>query len=190
MNGQQQLHRSHSTKQQAPSLIDGNNSTSLPETFVSSLRQLFSILDQTNSGHVSFDLFKRYFDSSLSTIDFLNELEIEGKSNDNLITFDLLINVIQRAISSPKTPPILVPKATRPLNRSASVFVIPTKMKKPERQIPVAYRSSNTLEIGTFNASNPLYYNRNNRVDFPMVWKERKSFSEYFVYLDSSIETI
>ena len=183
MNSQQQLHRSYSTKYRTPPSIDTNNSTSLPETFVSSLRQLFAILDQTNSGHVSFDLFKRYFDSSSSTIDFSNELEIEAKSNNNLITFDLLINVIKRAISFSKTPSILVPKAMRPLHRSASVFVIPEKTKKRERQIPIAYRSANTLEMNAFNASNPLYYNRSNRIDFPMVWKEKKSFGRILLNL-------
>jgi hypothetical protein len=170
MNGQQQIQRSHSAKYRAPPPPPPPDSASLPETFISSLRQLFSILDKTNSGHVPFDVFKRYFDSSISTIDFLNELEIESKSTDNQITFDLLLNVIKRAISSQKTsPPILIPRTRRSLNRSTSVLVVTPKPKKKERQIPIAYRSTNTLEISHFNASNPLYYNRNNRIDFPMV---------------------
>jgi hypothetical protein len=181
MNGQQSIQRSHSAKYRAPPPPpDSEISAVLPETFISSLRQLFSILDKTNCGHVPFDVFKRYFDSSTSTIDFLNELEIESKSKDNQITFDLLLNVIKRAISSRKTPPpppVIIPRVARPINRSTSVLVVPPKTKKKERQIPVAYRSSNTLEISHLNASNPLYYNRNNRIDFPMVRlkKERKN---------------
>jgi hypothetical protein len=168
---EQQNQRSHSAKYRAPppppsSSIDNLEiSSCLPETFISSLRQLFSILDKTNSGYVPFNLFKRYFDCTSSTLDFLNELEIESKSNNNLITFNLLINVIKRSLlctKHPPPPPILIPKATRPLNRSTSVLAISPKAKKLERKIPIAYRSSNGLE-------NPIYYNRNNQIDFAMV---------------------
>src|ERR1700728_4049878 len=121
---EQLLQNSHSTKYRAPPPPQSENSPSLPETFISSLRQLFSILDKTNSGYVPFNVFKRYFDSTSSTLDFLNELEIESKSNKNLITFNLLINVIKRSLSitkPPPPPPIIIPK---PLNRSTSVLVV------------------------------------------------------------------
>jgi hypothetical protein len=147
MNG---LQRSHSAKYRAPpppSSIDTNglNSSSLPETFISSLHQLFSILDKTNCGYVPFDVFKRYFDSSSSTLDFLNELEIESKPNNYLITFHLFINVIQRSLALTKSPP--------------SILIPP---KKIERQIPIIYQSSNGLEIN-------YHTNRNNQIDFSMV---------------------
>lgn len=157
-------------------------SSSLPGTFVSSLRQLFSILDKTHSGHVPFDVFKRYwtpsfaFDNSSSTTDILHELEIESKPNNYLITFDLLLNVIERSLSSTKhpstttttsesslsslsTPPIIVPKATRPappvsfpLNRSTSVVVVTPTPKKIEHQIPVVYRSYNGSENNHYHS--------------------------------------
>jgi hypothetical protein len=160
MNGQK-LQRSQSAKYRAPpppSSIDINDlnseiSSSLPETFISSLHQLFSILDKTNCGYVPFDVFKRYFDSSSSsTLDLLNELENESKTNNYLITFHSFINAIQRSLSLTKRPPsILIPKVTR----SSNVFV---DTKKIERQIPVVYQSSNGLET-----------NRNNEMDFSMV---------------------
>ena len=186
MNGQR-IQRSHSAKHRAPppppppasSSTDDNylnnpeiiSSSSLPDTFISSLRQLFSILDKTHSGYVPFDLFKRYFDCTSSTFDFLNELEIESKSNNNLITFNLLINVIKRSLLTTKhpPPPIIIPKPTHPLNRSTSVLVVTPKAKKSEQQIPIIYRSSNGLEINNSYASNPLYYSRNNKIDFAMV---------------------
>ncbi|CAF1357362.1 unnamed protein product [Rotaria magnacalcarata] len=197
---QQQMHatqRSFSSKCRAPlpppiSPPTNNNtsksgiSSSLPGTFISSLRQLFSILDKTNSGYVPFDLFKRYwtpsfsFDNSSSTSDILNELEIESKPNNYLITFDLLLSVIERSLSSTKhssppittsdsslsslsTPPIIIPKATRPpppisfpLNRSTSVVVNTPTPKKVEQQIPVIYRSYNGSE------NNHYYYSHDN----------------------------
>lgn len=159
-------------------------SSSLPGTFISSLRQLFSILDKTNSGYVPFDLFKRYwtpsfsFDNS-STSDILHELEIESKPNNYLITFELLLSVIEKSLSSTKhvsppittsdsslsslsTPPIIVPKVTRPpppisfpLNRSTSAMVNAPTPKKFEQQIPVVYRSYNGSE-------NNHYYSHDN----------------------------
>jgi hypothetical protein len=205
MNGQQHHHqqqihtvqRSHSSKCRAPppppppalsSSSSNNNrlksgiSSSLPGPFVSSLRQLFSILDKTHSGHVPFDVFKRYwtpsfsFDNSSSTIDILHELEIESKRNNYLITFDLLLNIIEKSLSSTKhssppittsdsslsslsTPPIVVPKATRPpppvsfpLNRSTSVVVVTPTPKKVEHQIPVVYRSYNGSETNHYHS--------------------------------------
>ncbi|CAF1108210.1 unnamed protein product [Adineta ricciae] len=193
---QQQQHiqvvqRSHSNKSRAPppppppsSSASSNRPrsgiiTSLPAPFISSLRQLFSILDKTNSGHVPFDVFKRYwtptftFDNSSSSLDILHVLENESKSNNYLITFDLLLNVIERSLSATKhsppqittsdsslsslsTPPIVIPKATRPpppisfpLNRSTSVVVVTPTPKKPEQQqhqIPIVYRSYNGTE--------------------------------------------
>lgn len=180
---EQQLHRSHSAKYRAPPPPPPSCAESLsilPEPFISSLRQLFSILDKTNSGYVPFNVFKCYFDSSSTKLDFLNELESESQLNNNLITFDLLINVIKRSVSftkhpppppppPPPVPPIRIPTARRPLNRSTSVLVVTPKPKKLERQIPIVYRSSNDLEMNNSNASNPLYYNRTNRIDFPMV---------------------
>ncbi len=186
MNGQR-VQRSQSAKYRAPppppplslSSMDSNSEmySSLPETFISSLRQLFSILDKTNSGYIPFDVFKRYFDCSSTKFDFLNELEIESKSNKNLITFNLLINVIKRSISFPKQqpppppvqPPIVIPKARRPLNRSTSALVVTPKSKPTERKIPITYRSSNALEMNNSNVSNPIYYNRKNQIDFAMV---------------------
>jgi hypothetical protein len=183
MNGQQ-LQRSQSAKYRAPpppppppslSSIDKMFS-SLPETFISSLRQLFSIIDKTNSGYIPFDVFKRYFDCSSTKFDFLNELEIESKSNNNLITFNLLINVIKRSISFPKQPPqpppqppIIIPKVRRPLNRSTSVLVVTPKVKPTERKIPIVYRSTNELEMNNSNISNPIYYNQKKQIDFAMV---------------------
>lgn len=102
--------------------------SSLPSTFISSLRQLFSILDQNKSGYVPFVVFKRYFDPSSSAIDFLHELEIESQSNENFITFPLLIHVIERAISTP--PTILIPKPTRPVHRSTSTL-LPSEIDFP-----------------------------------------------------------
>jgi hypothetical protein len=176
---EQQLQRSHSEKYRAPPADDHyiNNpdiSSSLPDTFISSLRQLFTILDKTKSGYISFDVFKRYFDCTSSSLEFLNELEIESKSNNNLITFNLLINVIKRSLSftknpPPPPPPILVPTPKHPLNRSTSVLVVVPKAKKMQRQIPIAYRSSIGLDMNKYNASNPIYYNRNNQIDFAMV---------------------
>ncbi|CAF0924142.1 unnamed protein product [Rotaria sordida] len=161
-------------------------SSALPGTFISSLRQLFSILDKTNSGYVPFDLFKRYwtpsfsFNNSSSTSDILHELEIESKPNNYLITFDLLLNVIERSLSSTKnssssppppittsdsslsslsTPPIIIPKATRPpppisfpLNRSTSVVVTTPTQKNIEQQIPVVYRSYNGTENNHYHS--------------------------------------
>jgi len=204
MNGQQQqqqqyldsVQRPHSSKSRAPPppppshppIVSNNNrpksgiSSSLPGTFISSLRQLFSILDKTNSGHVPFDVFKRYwtpsfsFDNPSSTSDILHELEIESKSNNYLITFDLLLNVIERSLSSTKhssppmttsdsslssisTPPIVIPKPTRPpppvsfpLNRSTSVVVVTPTPKKVEHQIPVVYRSYNGTETNHYHS--------------------------------------
>lgn len=156
--------------------------SSLPGTFISSLRQLFSILDKTHTGHVPFDVFKRYwtpsfsFDNSSLTPDILHELEIESKTNNYLITFDLLLNVIERSLSSTKhssppittsdsslsslsTPPIIVPKATRPpppvsfpLNRSTSVVVVTPTPKKVEHQIPVVYRSYNGTDNNHYHS--------------------------------------
>ncbi|CAF3518935.1 unnamed protein product [Rotaria sp. Silwood2] len=57
----------------------------------------FSILDQTHNDHIQFDI--------------LHELEIELKSNNYLIKFDLLLNVIERSLS---TSPIVIPKAIHP----------------------------------------------------------------------------
>jgi hypothetical protein len=164
MNGHH-IQRSHSAKYRAPPSppsIDNNElnnpeiSSSFPETFISSLRQLFSILDKTNSGYIPFNVFKRYFDCSSTTLDFLNELEIESQSNNNLITFNLLINVIKRSFTkNPPSSSIIIPKPTRPLNRSTSVLVVTPKLKP--------------IELNNYNASNPIYYNRNNQIDFPMV---------------------
>lgn len=156
--------------------------SSLPGTFISSLRQLFSILDKTHTGYVPFDVFKRYwtpsfsFDNSSLTPDILHELEIESKANNYLITFDLLLHVIERSLSSTKhpsppittsdsslsslsTPPIVVPKATRPpppvsfpLNRSTSVVVVTPTPKKVEHQIPVVYRSYNGTENNHYHS--------------------------------------
>lgn len=130
MNGQNNIQRSYC-----------NPCPSLPSTFISSLRQLFSILDKTDSGSVPFVVFKRYFESSSSTIDFLNDLEIESNANDNLITFPLLIHVIERAISTVKSP-----KA----KHSSSTLILPDRFE---------------------NANNPLYSNlqQQQRIDFPMV---------------------
>lgn len=192
MNGQSSsVHRSHSSKCRAapaapppppaaPPVISemyfsSSSSSSLPETFVSSLRQLFSILDKTNCGYVPFDVFKRYWTPSFSLghpsskLDILRELELESQSKNYLITFDLLLHVIERSLSSSKhlssgintsdsslsslsTPPILVPKVTRPappisfpLNRSTSVVVVaPTPKKVDPQSIPIVYRSYNT----------------------------------------------
>jgi hypothetical protein len=203
MNGQQHLHsvqRSYSAKCRAPqppppppppppSLSSSNHnrpksgiSSSLPGKFISSLRQLFSILDKTNCGHVPFDVFKRYWTPSFSfgnpssTTDILHELEVESKPNNYLITFDLLLNVIERSLSSTKhlsppittsdsslssisTPPIVVPKATRPqppisfpLNRSTSVVVVAPTPKKVEQQIPIVYRSYNGVETNHYHS--------------------------------------
>ncbi|CAF1251964.1 unnamed protein product [Rotaria sp. Silwood1] len=198
---QHQLHsvqRSFSSKSRAPLpppppppsvLSSSNNNTSklgisstLPGTFISSLRQLFSILDKTKSGYVPFDLFKRYwtpsfsFDNSSSTSDILHELEIESKPNNYLITFDLLLSVIEKSLSTTKsspppittsdsslsslsTPPILIPKATRPpppvsfpLNRSTSVVVTTPTPKNIEQQIPVVYRSYNGTESSHYHS--------------------------------------
>lgn len=113
--------------------------SSLPSTFVSSLRQLFSILDQNKSGYVPFVVFKRYFDPSSFSIDFLHELEIESINNDHFITFPLLIHVIQRAISSLKPQHFV--------HRSASTILLPNRFE---------------------NASNPLY-STHPEIDFPMV---------------------
>ena len=113
----------------------------LPDKFISSLRQLFSILDKTNCGYVSFDLFKRYFDCSSSTLDFLNELEIESKANNYYITFDLLVNVIQRTISTTKYPPnIRMPKSTHSLTSISSMDTtnVPPKPKYIEHEISLA----------------------------------------------------
>ncbi len=126
--------------------------------------------------------FKRYwtpsfsFDNSSSTIDILHELEIESKSNNYLITFDLLLNVIEKSLSSTKhlsppittsdsslsslsTPPIVIPKATRPpppvsfpLNRSTSVVVVTPTPKKVEKQIPIVYRSYNGTETNHYHS--------------------------------------
>lgn len=183
---QSSIHRSHSSKCRAappppppptrpigPTISSGSGST-LPETFVSSLRQLFSILDKTNVGYVPFDVFQRYWTpsfqlgNSASRLDILHELEIESKPNNYLITFDLLLHVIERSLSTTKhvsasdsassssslassTPPIVVPKATRPnvveqafpLNRSTSVVVVPVQTKKVEQRehVPIVYRS-------------------------------------------------
>jgi hypothetical protein len=213
MNGQpQQIQQSHPSKSRAPppppppppppssSSSNNNNrlksgiSSSLPGTFISSLRQLFSILDKTHSGHVPFDVFKRYwtpsfsFDNPSSTSDILHELELESKSNHYLITFDLLLNVIERSLSSTKhssprittsdsslssisTPPIVIPKATRPpppisfpLNRSTSVVVVTPTPKKVEQQIPIVYRSYNGTETNHYhshdNTSNPVRHRK------------------------------
>jgi len=101
----------------------------------------FSILDQTHNDHIQFDVFKCYwtlsfsFDnsssssSSSSSLDILHELEIESKSNNYLIIFDLLLKVIERSLSTTKhssppitksdsslsTSPIVIEKTTRPL---------------------------------------------------------------------------
>ena len=137
MNGQNNIQRSYSVKHQSIS----NPCPSLPSTFISSLRQLFSILDKTNSGSVPFVVFKRYFDTSSSTFHFLNDLEIESNANDNLITFPLLIHVIERAITTVKSPP--------QTKRSSSTLIIPDRFE---------------------NAFNPLYSNlQQQRIDFPMV---------------------
>ncbi|CAF1181901.1 unnamed protein product [Adineta steineri] len=120
----------------------------LPETFISSLRQLFSILDKTNCGYISFDVFKRYFDcSSLSTLSFLNELENESKINNYFISFNLLINVIKRSFSRIKQqPPIIrIPKSIR----SSISFPVDTP------QIPLIYQNFER------NISNPVYYAAN-----------------------------
>lgn len=191
---QSSIHRSHSSKCRAappppppppsssssqhlgPSISSGS-STTLPETFVSSLRQLFSILDKTNVGYVHFDVFQRYWTPSFqldnsssspsSRLDILHELEIESKAKNYLISFDLLLNVIERSLTTTKhvspssssssssssvTPPIVVPKVTRPtvveqefpLNRSTSVVVVPVQTKKlvdPRETVPIVYRS-------------------------------------------------
>ncbi len=144
----------------SPPVVDDH---SLPEPFISSLRQLFSILDKTNSGSVPFEVFKRYFDGSSCKFDFLNELEIEAKSHQNLITFHLLINVIKRSLSCTKSPPPIL------IRRSTSMLVVSPKAPKFERQIPIVYRSSHRLETKNNNASNPMYYHRDKRIDFPMV---------------------
>ena len=169
-------------------------SSSLPGTFVSSLRQLFSILDKTHCGYVPFDVFKRYWtpsftfdNSSSSTTDILHELEIESKPNRYLITFDLLLNVIERSLSStkhppstpesslssPSPPPIIVPKVTRPappvsfpLNRSTSVVVVTPTPKKLEQQIPVVYRS--------YNGSEQNHYHSHENTVIPV--RHRKKF--------------
>lgn len=136
MNGQASQH-SRSTK----SIHSRAEMVShLPEKFISSLRQLFSILDKTNCGYVSFDLFKRYFDCSTSTLDFLNELEIESKANNYYITFDLLVNVIQRTISTTKYPPnIRMPKSTHSLTSISSMdaTIVQPKPKYIERDVPL-----------------------------------------------------
>ena len=190
------IHRTHSAKPRAPpppppssTSPPSNNirlkagmSSSLPGPFISSLRQLFSILDKTHSGHVPFDVFKRYwtpsfsFDNSSSTPDILHELELESKSHNYLITFDLLLHVIERSLSSAKhssppittsdsslsslsTPPIVIPKATRPpppisfpLNRSTSVVVVTPTPKKVEHQIPIVYRSYNGTDTNHYHS--------------------------------------
>jgi hypothetical protein len=93
-----------------------------------------------------------------------------------LITFDLFLHVIERLLSSTKhpsppittsdsslsslsTPPIVVPKATRPtppvsfpLNRSTSVVVVTPTPKKVEQQIPVVYRSYNGIETNHYHS--------------------------------------
>lgn len=162
------LQRSHSVKFQAPSSNSSttNNysntkvSSSLPEAFISSLRQLFSILDKTNCGYVPVNVFKRYFDCSSSTSDFLNQLEMESKSNNDLITFDLLINVIERSLltikssSSIVTSKVTHPLLTFPLNRSTSLSVVSLAERDVERDIPVSYRTSDRLEFIDFNSSN------------------------------------
>jgi hypothetical protein len=239
MNGQQQqqpqpqqihaIQRSYSSKPRAPPppplppSSSSNNirlksgmSSSLPGTFISSLRQLFSILDKTHSGHVPFDVFKRYwtpsfsFDNSSSTPDILHELEVESKSNNYLITFDLLLHVIERSLTSTKhpsppittsdsslsslsTPPIVVPKATRPppplsfpLNRSTSVVVAAPTPKKVEQQIPVVYRSYNGIETNHYhshdNTSIPVRHRKKFFVQKPIkqngnIYTEHPSIS-------------
>ena len=200
INGQHPVERPHTSKCRAPppprppasSSSSSSNghafksriSSTLPATFISSLRQLFSILDKTKSGHVSFDVFKRYwtpsfsFDQSTSTFDILHELEMESKARNYLITFDLLLTVIERSLSLTKhpspplttasdsslsslsTPSILIPKATRPappisfpVNRSTSVVVATTPTtKKIEQPIPLIYRSYNGMETKHYHS--------------------------------------
>ncbi|UJR20514.1 hypothetical protein I4U23_023642 [Adineta vaga] len=129
------------------------------DTFISSLRQLFSILDKTNCGYVSFDLFKRYFDCSSSTLDFLNELEIESKSNNYYITFNLLLNVIQRTLSTTKQPPSIQ------ISKSKHSFV------SIEQEIPIMYRNSNVFNSRHQRKSS----SRLNSTDFSMI----RSYKQY-----------
>ncbi|CAF3299150.1 unnamed protein product [Rotaria socialis] len=193
------LHRSQSAKCRASpstsSIINDNClnlkiSSSLPEAFVSSLRQLFSILDKTNCGYVPFDVFKRYFDCSSSYFNFLNELEFESTSSNHLITFNLLINAIERSLLSTKnTSSNLIPKTKRSLNRSPSVLVISPAEEKAERQIPTSNRNSNGLEVNNFRALNPIYFTnsvkRNNDIDFSMI----RSLKQFEIERDLLIET-
>ena len=76
------------------------------------------------------------------------------KSNDNFITFDLLINVIQRLLNSSK-------KIRQPVHRSMSNL---SQHSKSNRNIPIIYRSSNGL-----NTSNPIYFERKQPTDFAMI---------------------
>lgn len=180
----QTVHRSHSTKCRIlPSkstntnkVLNRNISSSLPEAFVTSLRQLFSILDKTNSGYVPFDVFKRYFDCSSSNLNFLDQLEMESTSNNYLITFDLLINVIEQSLLSTKhlsSNSNSMAKTKRSLHRSTSVLVVSPKNEKIQRQIPINIGNSNELEINNSHASNPIYFvnksQPNNGNDFAMV---------------------
>ncbi|CAF0906582.1 unnamed protein product [Didymodactylos carnosus] len=87
--------------------------TTLPLTFVSSLKQLFSILDKTNTGRVNIDVFKKYWppltstttddDTSEIPFDLLEQLEQESKLYNYQITFELLLAVIEKSLHTPKT---------------------------------------------------------------------------------------
>ncbi|CAF1090111.1 unnamed protein product [Rotaria sordida] len=192
------LQRSHSAKCRPPpptSSITNNClnikiSSSLPKAFISSLRQLFSILDKTNCGYVPFNVFKRYFDCSSSTSDFLNQLEIESNSNNHLITFNSLINVIERSLIPTKYPSSIPISKTKPqLNRSKSVLVVSPLEKKIQRQIPIVYRNSNRFQMTNSHVSNPIYFTkklqRNNEIDFSMI----RSLKQYEIERDLLVET-
>ena len=225
---------SHSSKCRAPlsPAISSNNNnnnnsklgitSSLPGTFVSSLRQLFSILDKTNSGCVPFDVFKRYwtpsfsYDNESSRSGILYELEIESKPNNYLITFDLLLNVIERSLSSTKhsslpittsnsslsstsTPPIVIPKATRlppppsstsfPLNRSTSVVVVTPPLKKVEQQIPVVYSSYNGTETNHYHSQDGTSIPVRHRKKIPVEKSTKQNENVYSENLITSIRS-
>ncbi|CAF0964241.1 unnamed protein product [Rotaria sp. Silwood1] len=191
----QTLQRSQSAKYRGPSSITNNClntkiSSSLPDAFISSLRQLFSILDKTNCGYIPYNVFKRYFDCSSLTSDFLNHLEIESNSNNHLITFNSLINVIERSLPlTNHLSSIRIPKIIRPLNRSTSFLVVSPIEEKIERQIPIIYRNSNESEEINSHVSNPIYFTkqlqRNNEINFSMI----RSLKQYEIEHNLLVET-
>ena len=151
--------------------LNNETSSSLPEAFISSLRQLFSILDKNDCGYVPLDIFKRYFDCSSLTFKFLHELEIRSKSNNNFITFNLLINVIEQLLLSTKrSSPTSMSKTSHSLNCPTSKLLISSKEKKIQQPIPIVYRSSKGLIM---NNSNPICHTKNsnqtNEINYSMV---------------------